>query len=141
MFTISSTEARHNWSSIVDQVVREKPAFIKRTRDHMILSSTEVFEGLLIPYVFTAQKFVEDNGSVTLSLNEIDLAENGETYAEAKRQLAQSILEYAEDYYKDFNLYSNSPNRKGHIPYVFKALITDDINKIGELIQCQNGEN
>ena len=28
-----------------------------------------------------------------------------------------------------------------NIPYVFKALILDDVEKIGELIVCQDGEN
>ena len=63
------------------------------------------------------------------------------TLAEAKKLLAQSILGYAEDYYMDFSLYSNSPNRKEHIPYVFKALIADDIKKIEDLIQCLDGES
>ena len=34
-----------------------------------------------------------------------------------------------------------APNRKGHIPYVFKALITDDPRKIGECIVCQDGKS
>ena len=55
--------------------------------------------------------------------------------------MAKEILEYAEDFYKEFNYWSIAENRKSHIPYVFKALIVDDIQKIGDLIICQNGES
>lgn len=96
---------------------------------------------ILSAYEFTASKYIEDDGSVTLSLNEIDLAENAETEDLAKKKLAGSIIEYAEDFYNDFNYWSIAPNRKSHIPFVFKALIIDDVDKFGELIKCQNGEN
>jgi len=74
-------------------------------------------------------------------LNEIDLIENAPTEAEARELLAASIMEYAQDYYNDYNCYSNSPNRKKHIPYVFKALVLDDLKELGESIICQDGKN
>ena len=140
MLTLNATDVRKEWSSVVDSVIREKPRFIKRTRDYMLLSNLKTLETLLSAYTFTAKKFVEDNGSVTLSLNEIDLVENGTTENEAKYKLAKSILEYAEDYYNDFSAWSSAPNREPHIPYVLKCLIIDDINKIGDLIKCRVGK-
>ena len=55
--------------------------------------------------------------------------------------LAKSILEYSVDFYNDFNLYSNAPNKSDEIPYVFKALALDDVEKIKECIKCQVGKN
>lgn len=141
MFTLNATDVRRDWSLVIDDVVREKPKFIKRTRDYMILSDLNLFENILTVYKFTAQKFIEDDGSVTLSLNEIDLIENASTEAEAKLALAQAILQYAQDYYNEFQLWSTAPNRKSHIPYVLKALIIDDAQKIGDSIQCQPGKS
>mgnify|MGYP000991464859 CR=1 FL=1 len=46
-------------------------------------------------YQFTCQKFLEADGSVTLSLNEVDLIENAPTEQKAKLALSQSMLEYA----------------------------------------------
>lgn len=140
MLTMTATEVRKEWSKVVDATVRSKPQFIKRTRDYMMLSDVHLITELLSVYTFTAIKEVEDDGSITLSLNEIDLVENGKTEEEAKHNLAASILEYAEDYYKDFNYWNSAPNRKVHLPYVLKALILDDVEKIGESIECQNGE-
>jgi hypothetical protein len=141
MITMNATDVRRDWSLVIDNAVREKPQFFKRTRDYMMLSDINFLEDLLAAYKFTSEKIVEKDGSVTLSLNEIDLVENAASEKEAKLKLAESILEYAQDYYKEFNYWSSSPNRKVHIPYVFKALVLDDINKIGDLIECQSGRN
>ena len=56
-------------------------------------------------------------------------------------QLGRAILEYAEDYYKEFQVWSAAPNRKGHVPYVLKALITGDASKLGDMIKCQAGRS
>ena len=141
MFVMNATDVRREWSAVTDTVIREKPAFIKRTRDYMALINLPMMEGLLSPYIFTAAKLIEDDGSVTLSLNEIDLVENGDTEEEAKLALANAILDYAEDYYEQFSVWSAAPNRKAHLPYVLKALILDDPKKIGDLIQCQAAKN
>lgn len=141
MLTMNATDVRKDWSEVVDKVVREKPQFIKRTRDYLMLSDLNFMESLLGVYSYTAEEFIENDKSITLSLNEIDLVENGQTQAEAKQRLAESILEYSENFYNDFNYWSVAPNRKSHIPYVIKALILGDTEKIGELITCQSGKN
>ena len=141
LLAINATDARKAWSLVVDQVIREKPKFIKRTRDYMILSDVRFLEVLLSGYFFSAERFIEEDGSITLSLNEIDIVENGKSEEEAKQKLAQSIIDYAEDFYNDFQYWATATNRKSQIPYVFKALILDDANKIGEQIRCRDGKN
>lgn len=124
MLAINATDVRKDWSRVIDYVVREKPTFIKRTRDKIWLSNLDTMAEILEAYRFTAAAFIEDDGSVTLALNEIDLVENAPTESDAKKRLGQAILEYATEYYSNYALYSKAPNRKSHIPYVFKALIT-----------------
>lgn len=141
MLTLNATDVRRDWSAVMECAIREKPQFIKRTRDYMVLADLELFEDLLSAYQYTADRFTEEDGTVTLSLNELDLAENAQTEAEARQLLGRSILDYAEDFYNEFALWSASPNRKTHIPYVLKALIIDDAGKIGDLISCQAGKN
>lgn len=141
MLMEQATEVRKEWSAMCDSVIHEKPKFIKRTRDKMWFSNLETMSEILDIYKFTANSYVEDDGSITLSLNEIDLIENGETEQIARIALGKSILEYSVDYYNNYKLYSNSLNRKGHIPYIFKALIMDSPDVIGESVQCQNGKN
>ena len=137
---MNATDVRKEWSSIVDNTVRQKPQFFKRTRDYLVLSDLHFMEELLAAYSYSAVRMDEEDGSVTLALNEIDLVENGKDETEARMKLAAAILEYAEDYYNDFSYWSSAPNRKSHIPYVFKALFIGDIQKIGDSIQCQAGK-
>ena len=141
MLMEQATTVRKEWSAVCDSVIHEKPKFIKRTRDKMWFSNLETMADILQAYHFTAMKYIEDDGSVTLSLNEIDLVENGKNEQEARYNLAKSILEYSLDYYNEYEMYSRSPNRKKHIPYIFKALIIDDLEKIGDILQCQDGKN
>ena len=132
---------RKKWSAVCDSVIHEKPKFIKRTRDKMWFSNLETMSDILQIYQFTALKYIEDDGSVTLSLNEIDLIENGKDEQEVRLNMGKAIFEYALDYYNEYEMYSHSPNRKKHIPYIFKALIIDNPEQIGDMIQCQDGKN
>lgn len=141
MFLINATEARNNWSTVIDNAIRQKPQFIKRTRDELVLSNIDLIKNLLQPYKFLASKFIEDNGSITLSLDMMDLIENASTEIEAKMKMAQSIKEYSEDFYKDFEYWGSAPNRKEHIPFVLKAILSDSIEQIMESIECHDGEN
>jgi hypothetical protein len=141
MIVMNATDVRKEWSSVIDSVIREKkPRFIKRTRDYMMLCNLEIAESMLSAYKFNAQEFVEDDGSVTLSLDEIDLVENGRDKEEALTNLSKDILTYAEHYIELFDKWYNSINRREHLPYVFKALTLNDVEKIKELITCRPGE-
>lgn len=89
---------------------------------------------------FTVIRYMEDDGSVTLSLNEIDIIENGKDDEEVRLKTGKAILEYSIEYHNKYELYSCSPNRKKHVPYIFKALIIGCPEKIGNMLQCQDGE-
>ena len=141
MLMEQATNVRKEWSAVCDSVVHEKPKFIKRTRDKLWFSNLDTMTEILSAYKFTAEKYIEDDGSITLSLNEIDLVENGENEQEARLALGKAILEYSSDYYEDYAFYSKSPNRKGHIPYIFKALIMDNPELIGESVLCHDAKN
>lgn len=139
MLTVNATEARRDWSAVLDSVIREKPAFIKRTRDYVFLTDLRSLETLLEVYTFSAVYYYEDDGSVTLSLDQLDLVENGNSEQDARIKLSASILEYANDYYTEFSYWARG-DRKSHIPYVLKALVIDDVEKIGGLIECRHGK-
>ena len=139
MLAINATKARNEWSSVVESVIREKPVFIKKTRDYLFFSDMDVLKKILSAYSFHAKIMTEDDGSVTLSLDEIGLTENAPDLPGAVSALSRAILEYSEDYYKEFAYWSRGSGNL-HIPYVLKALILNDIDKIGELIKCRHGK-
>ena len=141
MLMEQATAVRKEWSAVCDSVIHEKPKFIKRTRDKMWFSNLDTMFEILQVYQFTALRYIESDGSVTLSLNEIDIVENGKDEQEARLNMGKAILEYALDYYNEYEMYSHSPNRKKHIPYIFKALIIDSPERIGDMLQCPDGKN
>lgn len=87
MLMEQATTVKEEWSSVCDSVIYDKPKFIKLTTDKMLLSNLETISDILDGYHFTADKYIEDDGSVTLSLNEIDIIENGINETEAKKIL------------------------------------------------------
>ena len=100
-----------------------------------------MLEPLLESYKFTANEYFEEDGSVVLNLVEISfLIETGKDREEAIKNMAAGILDYAGDYCNDFNYWYSGTNTKLHLPYVLKALILNDIEKIGGLITCRPGE-
>lgn len=140
MLTISSSDVRKDWSSVLDSVVRERPAFIKRIRDYMMLCTTDMVYELVSGVKFMATKYTEADGSVTLSLDDLDIVVNGRNTEEAKSSLINDIVEYAEEYYQEFDRYSNSTNRRSHLPYVIKALTAKTPRELEDAIVCQDGK-
>jgi len=101
-----------------------------------------MIESFLAGYNFTAEKKFETDGSVILCLDEIEfLISWGATEDEALTDMAKDILGYAGDYYNDYAKWSRGANTVKHIPYVLKALMLGDADKIKELIKCRHGEN
>ena len=141
MLVRNATDVRRDWGGVIDTVVREKPVFVKRSRDYVCLMDNKDLELLLSNVRFTADEFSEADGSVTLSLNEMDITANGKNKDEALANLASDMQEYAEEYYQEFAYWFSSLNRKSHYPYVMRILVLDNIEKLKGLISCQPGKN
>ena len=140
MEIMNATDVRKNWSITLDSVVHERPAYIKRTRDSIALIDINTLNTIFSVYKFKANRFKENDGSITLSTCDMDLVVNAGTEEEAVIELAREIKSYAEEYYKEFALWSSAPNRKDHVPYVLKALSLDEDVIKGEIV-CQDGKN
>ena len=140
MLAMSSSDVRRSWSSVLDCAVRKRPVFIKRTRDRVMLCSTEMLEQIIGGVTLVANQFIEADNSVTLSLEELDITAHGDTLQSAKAELANNLLEYAEEYYREFELYSRAPNRKNHLPFVIKALIAKSPSELEDAIVCRVGK-
>lgn len=49
---------------------------------------------------------------------ELDLVTETDTPEEAVEDMIEAMKDYAEEYIEDFELYSKSPNRAHHLPYI-----------------------
>lgn len=135
--TLSATDVRGHWGQFNDDVIRKGPRFVKRNRDEWAAMSKEHLRVAFSTFTFKADVFAEENGSTTLSLKGFDLVENGEDYAEALELLAEAIVEYAEDYMNEFDLYQRDINRTKHFPYLMNALAQPDIDSVVALIDAE----
>ncbi len=137
----NATDVRKDWGRCIDTVVREKPIFVKRARDYICVINRDDIGLILSNIAFSANEFIEDDGSVTLSLNEIDIVSHGQDHDEALDNLAAEIEEYAQDYYADFEYWFSGLNRKVHYPYIMRVLALDDREKLKGIISCQPGKS
>ena len=79
----------------------------------------------------------EDSGSIVMTCAEIGhLIATGNSVEAAKSDMAKQILEYAKDFYNDFDLYSNGQNTKSHLPFVQKVLRLNNIKAVEDIIIC-----
>ena len=99
---INATDVRKDWGRFIDSVVRNKPKFIKRSRDYIFAASTDMLNEMLKEYTFTATIYEEENGTVTAELDEIDIEAKGSTKEEALGILASNLQEYDDEYYNEF---------------------------------------
>ena len=72
--------------------------------------------------VFRVTVYTEDDGTVTLSMDDMDLVVNAPSKEESIKALCRDMVEYAEEYRKAFAMYSAAPNRVAHAPLVKEIL-------------------
>lgn len=65
----------------------------------------------------------KDGRKICAYCPELDLVTELETQEEAIEDMLEAIKEYAQEYMEDFQLYSKSPNRAHHLPYI-KAILS-----------------
>ena len=140
MQALNATDVRRNWSCECDKV-RIRPSFIRRTHDNMFLSSADNMLNILSNVIYLYDIYKEDDDSYTVSLVDLDLAENGKSKDVALSAIASAIYDYAEEYYDNYELYSKATNRQYHLPYITKALLLGSEDRIREELICRNGEN
>lgn len=133
---LNATDVRKNWGGFIDGVVRGRPEFVKRNRDYIAALSIPQLQTILSAYSFSLEYSQEDDGSFSGSLNEIDLVANAPSLPELKRALAHELVEYANEYMENYALYSQAPNRRGHLPYVLRVLIQPGEEAVAALINA-----
>jgi hypothetical protein len=133
---LNATDVRRNWGKFIDTVVHDKPKIVKRNRDLFLSLSIQQVMVLLKNYSFKARYLKENDGTVTATLDNFDLVVNEKDEFLAKKTLAQELIDYANDYFNDFQLYFNAPNRQSHFPYVLSVLMQEDLDGVINLISA-----
>ena len=137
---LNLTDARKEFSSLYDQVFNLfKPTIIKRKKsEEVLVLRVDQQKMLLSNYSLKPEIIFEDDGSITLALDNLELYSNGPNIDNAIQDLIDDIKIYASDYIQRPQLFLNSPNRKSHFPYILRVLLCDTDNEIRDLLELQN---
>lgn len=133
---LNATEVRRDWGRFIDSVVHGKPGIIKRNRDYILSLSIPQAKVLLQNIDFKAYFIQEEDGTITAGLEDIDLLVNQEDQQAARVALANELVDYTDDYFNNFQLYFQSPNRRSHFPYVLAVLLQNSASGVAELIHA-----
>lgn len=98
--------------------------------------STELLDSLTDSFVFAPKWEEDEDGSLTVSLAEIDIIGYGDTREEAAEVLTAAAKEYAELYFSELSFYlSPMVNRLAHYPYLRRiARCSGDIAKVRQVL-------
>jgi len=136
MKLLNASEVRNDFSSFIDKVVREKPMVFKRNRDQVLSMSIEQANSLLETHRFKAILIPEEDGSITITLEDFDLVVNAPDRNQALLKMAEELIDYAQDYLDQFALYFKAANRKKHFPYVMKVALAEGIQEVAGFIDA-----
>jgi len=134
---IKFTNARKTFTDIYDNVWhRYLPVIINRHQnEEVLLLRRELQQDILKAYHLKPEILPEKDGSVTVALNEIDIAVNATSLDGTLDELVKEMKIYAQDYLDRLQLFLNAPNRKTHFPYVMRILLCDSDQEIKSLLE------
>ena len=135
------TTARNSFKELYDGVFhRYLPAVVTRKQtEEVLLMRRDLQQHILEAYTLKPENLAEDDGSITLALNELELFVNANSLSEAIDELVLEIKTYSEDYRDRIELFLNAPNRKGHFPYVLRVWLCDNDQQIKDLLGLDDG--
>ncbi|MFZ3132233.1 MAG: exoribonuclease R [Desulfosporosinus sp.] len=130
------TEARNQFSTLYDSVFNSfNPTIIKRKQTEQVaLLRVDLLKMVLEDYKLNTGIIQEDDGSITLTLDSLEMYANNSTLDLASSDLVEDLKLYAQDYMDRSQLFLQAPNRKSHFPYVLKVMLCDNDKEIRSLL-------
>ncbi len=137
---LNLTEARKEFSSLYDQVFNSfKPTIIKRKKtEEVLVLRVDQQKMLLANYSLKPEIIEENDGSITLALDNLEIYSSGSSLEDAINELVEDLKIYASDYLQRSQLFLNAPNRKSHFPYILRVLLCDSDKDIRDLLELSN---
>ncbi len=133
---IRFTNARRSLTDLFDGVWhRSLPTIVTRRRnEEILLLRRDLQQDILKAYTFEPEVLSEEDGSITLALEELELVVNAPTLEEAVSEMVKEMTVYAADYKERIQVFLNAPNRRGHFPYILRVWLCDDERKVRSLL-------
>jgi antitoxin YefM len=134
---VKFTAARNGFTGVIDKVQNLTPVVISPRKQSekptFLFHETHVHE-LLAGYKFKLETIPEEDGSITLAMDQLELYSNGETVDEAVDALVEDIVMYANEYLDNPVRYHHAPNRRQHLPYILKIMVCNNTDEVKRLL-------
>jgi len=129
------TEARNQFSTLYDSVFNSfNPTIINRKqKEQVALLRVDLLKMVLEDYKLNPEVIQEEDDSITLALDSLELYSNSSTLDLAAIDLIEDLKLYSKDYMDRSQLFLQSPNRKSHFPYVLKVMLCENDDEIRTL--------
>lgn len=131
------TDARKSFSTLYNEVFNTfKPTIIKRKKtEEILLLRVDLQKMLLSHFSLKPEIITEDDNSITLTIDELEIYANADTLEKAIQEIIKDLKEYAQDYVQRSQLFLHSPNRRAHFPYVLRIMLCDNDEEIRDLLE------
>lgn len=128
---VTVTQAR-NLMPVFDTAVREdRPVMITRyKRDEAVLASRAQLLRLLESFTFHVNVIPEPDGGFTLAVRELNIAEDGDTLLDARRNLLAGVRSYVRHYFAMWDMYKHLPEMRAQEPYVVRLSMAESDNEL-----------
>lgn len=131
--TIASRSTNQKWEDCLAGA-NQKPLFIEQEGGSFLICPTDLISQIVRSIPIVVNQFMEDDGSITLAPADLDLVDNGKTLEAAIEALIDDLIDYANEYLAEFELYSKASNRKDHLRYVMKILTADSRQELKDAL-------
>lgn len=140
MLAINATEVRKDWGNYIDTIVRDKPIFVKRSRDYFACMDIDTLKSLVSNIKFNAEYEYDEDSKVVMFIDGFDCVVTGDDIDDAKAKLIEDLREYAQQYFEDAQTWNTDKKRAGQINELLKIVVCTDAELMEDLI-CQLSKN
>src|SRR5690625_4405473 len=122
-----SSDVRSHWAKFVDDVIHNEPKFVQRNERDVFMSLNQDYMEILVDNINFNVTNEKENNEYFGTIEGFLFVESADNEKDVIVKLAESLREFAFDYYKDIKMYRNTSDFKKMFPMITKALITKTI--------------
>ena len=128
-----ANEIRSEFNQFIDAVMHKKPQVVERNQDFFWSFSQKHLIEMLSQFTFVIEFEKNEKGFVGSITTIEEIVGKGSSFDEMIEDIASQLMEFASDYYRNFDRYHDS-NKKAHLPYMLNVLLQEDLNGVKRLI-------
>ena len=124
----------HEFNKFIDFGMLKKPQVFQSNKDIFWSFSQEHLIEMLSNFTFVIEFEKNEKGFVGSITTIEEIVGKGTSFNRMIEDAASQLIQYASDYYNNFEKYHNDVNKKAHLPYMLNVLLQEDLDGVKRLI-------